>query len=365
MFNGEKPFTMGLYGNDGPELEEAAKKVLEEMKNYPGFVEPDMSFKPGKPEMKLIYDEQKTKQLGISTVISGAEVRAQLEGVTAAKFREKGKEWDIKVRLQDSDRDLKQYFNDVKIPNVNYRLINLNQVAKLVPSEGPSNIQRLNGSRNIDLESDIAPKYGLGKLMDYIQKQMKDKKILKPGMGFRYQGQAEQLNEMNLNLGLAAIFAILFIYLVLASLYESFATPFALLIPLPLAVTGAILALWVAGQSMNIFSDIGIIMLFGIATKNSILLVDYTNQLIEKGMKVKEAIVTAGKTRFRPIIMTSITLVAGTIPVAIGLNEAAKQRASMGWVIVGGVISSTLLTLLVVPSVLSLFLRDKKKDEKI
>jgi predicted RND superfamily exporter protein len=153
-----------------------------------------------------------------------------------------------------------------------------------------------------------------------------------------------------MNMGLAAVLAVLFIYMVLASLYESFATPFTLLLPLPLAITGALLALWLAGQSLNIFSMIGIIMLFGIATKNSILLVDYTKQLVEKGLSLKDGIIEAGKTRLRPIIMTSLTLVAGTIPVAIGLNEAAKQRTAMGWVIVGGVITSTLLTLVVVPS---------------
>ena len=238
----------------------------------------------------------------------------------------------------------------MKVPNVNYRLININQAAKLVASEGPSTIQRSNGLRSIKIESDIGAKYGVGDLMSYINKEMKDKNTLSPGVNYQYQGQGEQFDEMKKNMGLAAVLAILFIYMVLASLYESFATPFTLLLPLPLAITGALLALWLAGQSLNIFSMIGIIMLFGIATKNSILLVDYTKQLMAKGHTLKAGIIEAGKTRLRPIIMTSLTLVAGTIPVAIGLNEAAKQRAAMGWVIVGGVITSTLLTLVVVPA---------------
>ncbi|MFH1074412.1 MAG: efflux RND transporter permease subunit, partial [Candidatus Firestonebacteria bacterium] len=350
MFGGQKPFTMTVTGNEELELEASAKKILGLLENHPGFVEPDMSFKPGKPEMKLIYDEQKTKQLGISTLIAGAEIRAQVEGVTPAKFREQGKEWDIRVRLQDSDRDLKESFSKVKVPNVNYRLININQAAKLVSSEGPSTIQRSNGLRSIKIESDIGSKYGVGDLIGYLNKEIKDKNLLASGMSYRYEGQGEQFEEMSVNMMLAAVLAVLFIYMVLSSLYESFATPFTLLLPLPLAVTGALLALWLAGQSLNIFSIIGIIMLFGIATKNSILLVDYTKQLAEKGLTLKEAIIEAGKTRLRPIIMTSLTLVAGTIPVAIGLNEAAKQRTAMGWVIVGGVITSTLLTLVVVPA---------------
>jgi len=352
MFGGQKPFTMSIAGNDAKELEAAAKKVLELVKKNPGFIEPDMSFKPGKPELKMVYNEQKTKQLGISTLIAGAEIRAQVEGVTPAKFREKGKEWDIRVRLQDSDRDLKEAFHLVKVPNVNYRLVNINQAAKLVPADGPSTVQRSNGLRDIKIEADIGTGYGVGDLMSYLNKEIKEKNMFPPGISYRYQGQGEQFDEMSMNMGLAAVLAVLFIYIVLASLYESFATPFALLIPLPLAVSGALLALWVAGESLNIFSIIGTIMLFGIATKNSILLVDYTKQLMAGGMELKEALVTAGKTRLRPIIMTSLTLVAGTIPVAIGLNEAAKQRTAMGWVIVGGVISSTLLTLVVVPAAL-------------
>jgi len=135
-----------------------------------------------------------------------------------------------------------------------------------------------------------------------------------------------------------------------------------LVFPSAAGTLGTMIALWFANESLNLFSIIGMIMLFGIATKNSILLVDYTNQLIARGMTVTEAIVEAGRTRLRPIVMTSVTLVAGTIPVAIGLTEAAKQRSSMGWVIVGGVISSTLLTLVVVPAVLALFKKDSAKS---
>ncbi len=146
---------------------------------------------------------------------------------------------------------------------------------------------------------------------------------------------------------------ILFIYVVLASLYESFITPFTIMLALPLALCGSFLALFLAGESLNIFSMIGIIMLLGVATKNSILLVDYAHQLTEKGFSRADAIVAAGKTRLRPILMTTMALVAGSIPIAVGLNEAAKQRTSMGVAIVGGLISSTVLTLIVVPAAYS------------
>jgi HAE1 family hydrophobic/amphiphilic exporter-1 len=146
------------------------------------------------------------------------------------------------------------------------------------------------------------------------------------------------------------VFGVLFIFLVLASLYESFVTPLTIMLALPLAFCGSMVALAITQESLNIFSMIGVIMLLGVAVKNSILLVDYANQLIDEGMDRTEAMIKAGKTRLRPILMTSLALIAGTIPIAIGLNEASKQRTSMGIAIIGGLVSSTLLTLVVVPA---------------
>jgi HAE1 family hydrophobic/amphiphilic exporter-1 len=143
---------------------------------------------------------------------------------------------------------------------------------------------------------------------------------------------------------------VLFIFLVLSSLYESFVTPFTIMLALPLAICGSFVGLFLSHESLNIFSMIGIVMLLGVATKNSILLVDYAHQLIESGMSRNDAMIKAGKTRLRPILMTTMALIAGTIPIAIGLNEASRQRTSMGFAIIGGLISSTILTLIVVPA---------------
>jgi HAE1 family hydrophobic/amphiphilic exporter-1 len=151
-------------------------------------------------------------------------------------------------------------------------------------------------------------------------------------------------------MAVASGLGILFIYLVLASLYESFITPFTIMLVLPLAMCGAFFALALTGASLDLFSMIGCIMLLGVATKNSIILVDYTNQQTSNGMSLREAILLAGKNRLRPILMTSFALIAGFIPIAIGLNEASKQRTSMGIALIGGLVSSTLLTLIIVPA---------------
>ncbi len=355
LFGGERPFVVKVFSTDVKALEEGAANVLAAMKRHPGFLEADSSYRSGKPELRLRYREEETKRLGVSTRLAGAELRAQVEGITPVKFREAGDEWNVRVRLQDADREMRRAFPDILIPNLSQRLVALSSVATMENAEGLNTVYRQNSQRMVWLSSDLEKGYGVGDVMEWLKKEIAEKKLLPPGVDFQFEGQGEQFDEMATNMGLAAFLSILFIYLVLASLYESFITPLALLLPLPLAVSGAFIALWLAKESLNIYSVIAVIMLLGIATKNSILLIDYTYQLMDKGKDLAEALIEAGRTRLRPILMTSMALVAGTLPVAIGLNEASKQRTGMGWVIIGGVISSTLLSLVVVPAVLMMF----------
>ena len=190
----------------------------------------------------------------------------------------------------------------------------------------------------------------MGGVMADINKMLKDEIPLPQGVSYAFVGQAENFKELIDSMATAGILAVVFIYLVLASLYESFVTPFTIMLILPLAACGAFFALFITRQSLDINSMIGCILLLGVATKNSILLVDATNQLIAEGVERSQAIARAGKMRLRPILMTTFALIAGMLPVAIGLNEASKQRTSMGIAIIGGLISSTLLSLVVVPA---------------
>jgi HAE1 family hydrophobic/amphiphilic exporter-1 len=170
---------------------------------------------------------------------------------------------------------------------------------------------------------------------------------------YSFSGDSENLQEMLGSMGFAMFLSILFIYLILASLYESFVTPFTILLALPFALCGVGFGLFITGESINIFTILGIFMLIAVACKNSILLIDFTNQLMEQGKSRSEALVEAGKIRLRPILMTTFALIAGTLPVAIGLSEVAKPRTGMGVAIISGLISSTILTLIVVPAVFS------------
>jgi HAE1 family hydrophobic/amphiphilic exporter-1 len=351
---GLRPFNVNIVGSDQAVIEKVATALYDKLKVHPGLKDVDNTYRPGKPEFQVVPDRAKIEKMGINVASVGAELRTQVEGVTPAKFREEGKEYDIRVRLREDQRNLRDGFLETHVPNVNGSLVKLSAVATPVTTTGPAKINRQDRGRYIQISADIAPGGGMGDVINDIHKYFKSGEIeLPPGVTYSFVGQAENFQELASGLVVALTLGILFIFLVLASLYESFVTPFTIMLALPLAVCGAIAALFLTKQSLNIFSNIGIIMLLGVATKNSILLVDYAAQAIQKGKDRATAIIEAGKTRLRPILMTTFALIAGTLPIAMGLNEASRQRVSMGIAIIGGLISSTLLTLIVVPAAFS------------
>ncbi|MFZ9595708.1 MAG: efflux RND transporter permease subunit [Bdellovibrionia bacterium] len=350
---GQRPFNLNIISQNQKELEEVSAQVLAYLKKHPGLKDVDYNFRPGKPEIQFVLKPEQSKALGISSKTLGFELRGQIEGLVPAKYREMGREYDIRVRLEDEQRDLKKGFLETYVPNINFNLVRLSDVAQIFETTGPATINRQDRGRLIQISADIAPGGGMGNVIQDVNELFKTQVKLPMGMRYAFVGQAESFQELGESVAIAMGLGVLFIFLVLASLYESFITPVTIMVALPLAICGSFVALWMTHESLNIFSMIGIIMLLGVATKNSILLVDYTQQLIEQGMDRASALVEAGKTRLRPILMTTMALIAGTLPVAMGLNEASRQRTSMGVAIIGGLISSTLLTLIVVPAIFS------------
>jgi HAE1 family hydrophobic/amphiphilic exporter-1 len=352
---GLRPFSLNIIGSDITVLEKYATKVFNYLKTTGKLTDPDTNFRGGKPEFQIIPDKTRMQALGISSVGLGNELRAQVEGVKAAKFREKGLEYDIRVRLEDDQRNLQDNYAKTVVPNINGKLVRLSDVTIPKDTSGPTKIYRQDRSRYVQISADIAPGAGMGDIIADLEQKFKTDPELKlpEGVTHAFIGQAENFQELADSMVLAMGLGILFIFLVLSSLYESFVTPFTIMLALPLAFSGAFVALAITHQSLNIFSIIGLVMLLGVAAKNSILLVDFSNQQVRAGMTREEAMKLAGKTRLRPILMTTMSLIAGTIPIAIGLNEASKQRTSMGIAIIGGLISSTLLTLVVVPAAYS------------
>lgn len=351
---GQRPLILVIRGTDQKQLEKIGLALQKKLKDHPALLDVDVSFRAGKPEFQVKPEKTQATRLGISTAGIGEELRAQVEGVTPAKYRENGLEYDVRVRLKEDQRNLKQSFRETFVPNLNGSLVPLWRVADPIDAEGPSKISRMDRSRIVQVTADIRPGQGMGDAMKDIDQMLTEGELKLPeGVDYTFIGQAENFKELGESIVFAMGSGVLFIFLVLSSLYESFVTPFTIMLAMPLAICGSFVALAATQQTLDIFSMIGLVMLLGVAVKNSILLVDYAMQLIHEGTERNAAIIKAGRVRLRPILMTTMALIAGTTPIALGLNEASKQRVSMGVAIIGGLISSTVLTLFVVPAAFS------------
>jgi hydrophobe/amphiphile efflux-1 (HAE1) family protein len=348
----QRQFNLNIVGNDLAAVEKYADQVFQKIKTNPALKEVDTSFRTGKPEVQIKVNPARAVETGVSLQSLGFEIHNYIEGSTPATLLANGRDYDVRVRLQDDQRDLMANYNKVGVPNINNQLIPLHLIAQAQPAVGPSEILRENRAKYVQLSADITPGGpGLGGAMKEISKLLSSD--LKPPLGveFAFVGQAERFAELIVNIMVSLGLGVFFIYLVLASLYESFITPFTIMTVIPMAAAGAFAGLFISQTSLDLFSMIGCVTLMGLATKNSILIVDFVRERQHEGMPRYEALLAAGRARLRPILMTSFAMIAGMVPVAIGLNEASKQRTSLGIAIIGGTISSTLLALVMIPSV--------------
>lgn len=347
------PFVLLIKGENLEELAAYSERVIEHLKTIPDLIDIDTDFRTGKPEFQVKLDPVRMQTVGIAAATAGYELRLHVAGDTVGKFYDNGLEYDIRMRLKPEQRDLKSAFLHTKVPNMGSppRMIPLSVFSRGEETLGPQRIDRQDRSRVVVIHANLAPGGAIGNATDLARKIIDTKISPPPGIETAFVGQSEDLRELMQNIIIAFGLALVFIYLVLASLYESFITPITILFAIPPAISGAFFALALTGEMLNIFSMIGIILLMGLVTKNSILLVDYALEGIRAGLSRKDAIYNAGRIRLRPILMTSFAMIAGTIPIALGLNEASKARTAMGIAIIGGLIGSTLITLIVVPAI--------------
>ncbi|OGF45488.1 MAG: hypothetical protein A2452_10970 [Candidatus Firestonebacteria bacterium RIFOXYC2_FULL_39_67] len=347
---GSKSFDMVLTGNDLDELSKIADSLMIKFKNIPGLVDMDCNYKPGKPEFQIKMDPEKTAKFGVQSVSAGMELRGAVDGMLPGKYREKGLEYDIRVLLQEDQRDMSKEFNSMYVPNVNMQLVKLKNIADGELTSGPQKIYKRNRSRYIEITANLDKTGAIGNITSAAKQIMVNEK-LPEGVGYEFTGSSEDFSDLTKNMMIAAVLAVIFVYLILVSLYESLIIPFTIMTALPLSIIGGLLALFVTNQGLDLFGMIGFIMLLGLSAKNSILLVDFTQKLMRRGLSREESLIEAGKTRFRPILMTTVALIAGMLPLALALSEMGSFRKSMGIAVIGGLISSTFLTLIVVPAI--------------
>lgn len=343
-----------VQGGDIEQLERVAHKIASEMKRQGKFVDVDTTFEGGKPEIRVKIDREKAASLGVNTVQVGQAVRSLIGGVDVSKYREGGEDYDIVVRLEPGERKEVQQIGEVKVRSAfGGALVPLSNLASIEPGTGPTQIDRKSRQRQVTVLANLAQGYPLGTAIEDIRKIAAS--VVPPEVTTEFDGQARIMGESFRNMIFSLILAIIIVYMVLASQFESFIHPFTIMVSLPLSLVGALGGLLLAHQTLSIMSMIGIIMLMGLVTKNAILLIDYTNTLRRRdGLDRNEALLKAGPTRLRPILMTTAAMVFGMMPVALSKGYASEMRAPMAVCVIGGLIASTLLTLIVVPVVYSL-----------
>jgi len=347
------PIQINLKGTDLAALSQASDMVLFALRGIGGLVDVNSDNRPPKPEFQIKIDRERASRLGTSTAQIAGAMRSIVDGDIPSKYREGEKLYDIRVRATEDLRYNLERLGRVYLPTLRGGTITLDQVGGLRTVNGPTQIKRSDRTRQIMIGANILRGRPLNEITQKVNSAL-TALTLPRGVTYQFGGQVEQNQKMFASLGLALGLAIIFVYMVLASQFGSFLQPLALMLALPLSIIGAVLGLLLANKLFDMVAFIGLIMLMGLVTKNSILLIDYINQLRRKGLKRFEAIIEAGGTRLRPILMTSLAMILGMIPVAAGLGTSSSFRAAIGYTIIGGLISSTILTLVVVPVVYSL-----------
>ncbi len=347
--------SISVSGSDLDVLSRATDKMVEEMKKINGFVDPDTNADNTKPEFRIAINRQKMAEMGFQVSDLSTAMKTLIGGERVSRFKDGDEQYDIILRLMEKDRNVPELINDIKLQNKAGQLIPISNFIKIDSNVGPTRIERINRERQISVGADLDDKVKpLSEALVDVRKIF-DELNLPPGYKLNSLGQAKIYGETMNNFIMAFALSFVLMYIVLASQFESFLHPITILLTLPLSLPFAIISLLIMGETLNVFSILGLFMLFGIVKKNAILQIDYTNTLRVRGMEIKEAIVKANVTRVRPIIMTTLTLIAGMLPIALGQGPGAASRASMAKVIIGGQFLCLLLTLLVVPVAYYLF----------
>jgi len=342
-----QPVEFNLMGSDYVVLESMAREIMARLEKTGLVVDLDNNFRTGMPEVRIIPDRQAAAARGVTMEDIGRTVNAAMGGVRQGKFTRDGRRYDIRLRLTPEARLLAEDVKTLTVRNSYGELIPLGDVVRLETIKTLQSISRVNRQRSISVTANLAAGASQAKALEQAKKIARE--ILPPGYTFNLEGGSKTFSESFGGLWFAFLLGIVVAYMVLASQFNSFIHPFTVLLALPFSITGALVTLWGANQSLNLYSAIGVILLMGIVKKNSILLVEFMNRKRAEGMPLTEAIMTAAPIRLRPILMTSVATMAAAFPIALGIGTGSETRQPMALAIIGGVFVSTIFTLFVVP----------------
>lgn len=356
------PVQFVLQTSDFEKLKKVLPVFLNEANKNKAFQGVDVNLKFNKPELNIAIDREKANNLGVSVQNVAQTLQLAYSGLRFSYFTMNGKQYQVIGQFDRANRDEPADLSNVYVRNNKNELIQLDNLIQVYEQSTPPQLYHFNRYQSATISAGLAP----GKTIDDGIKAMNDiaKKVLDDSFSTALTGPSRDYSESSSNILFAFLLALLLIYLVLAAQFESFVDPFIIMLTVPLALSGALLSLWYFNQSLNIFSQIGMIMLIGLVTKNGILIVEFANQLREQGKPKAQAILESASSRFRPILMTSLATALGALPIALALGASAKSRMSMGIVVIGGLLFSLILTLFIVPAMYGYLAKKKKRYEK-
>jgi HAE1 family hydrophobic/amphiphilic exporter-1 len=320
---------MSLQGPDIEVLQTYVGQLIDNIKTIPGVVDVNSNYEATQQELRVIVDRVRAADLGVQIDTLASNIRTLVGGqVLNTQFKQGDEQYEVLLRLDEGFRNDPGRLGSLLVPSGTQRVVKLSDVAQLKLDYGPNNIQRYNRQRNIQMNAGLDG-LPLGDAVAAVREKVSELN-LKPGYQLVFSGSARQLAQASNDFSIAILLAVLFIYMVLASQFNSFVHPFTIMTSLPLSLPAGLLVLLMFGMTINIYSAIGMLMLFGIVKKNSILQVDYTNTLREQGMERHQALITASHVRLRPILMTTISIIAGMLPIAFGRGAGCRLARDDG-----------------------------------
>jgi multidrug efflux pump len=340
------------------ELDTAVEALMAKVRAYPGLVNADTDLKLNKPQLKVDINRDKAAQMGVGVDTIGRTLETLLGGREITRFKQAGEQYNVVVQLDPAARAAPQDLTALYVRGREGSLTPLSNLVAVTETVAPKELNHFDRQRAAIISANIAPGYTLGEALAFMDQAAKE--TLPPGTRTTLDGQSREFGESGQTLAITFALALVIIYLVLAAQFESFVSPLIILLTVPLAATGALLALKLTGATLNVYSQIGLVMLVGLITKHGILIVEFANQLRERGKPKVEAVIEAAGLRLRPILMTTAAMVLGAVPLALATGAGAESRSPIGWVIVGGLLLGTLLTLFVIPVAYTLLTRERK-----
>ncbi|MBL8882833.1 MAG: efflux RND transporter permease subunit [Hyphomicrobium sp.] len=339
--------TSGTY----EDLQNYSDTLLDKIRDYPGLESIDTDLKLNTPEIRVEIDRAKVADLGLDVAVVGRTLETLLGGRKVTRFEQNGEQYDVYVQLSPDDRSTPEALSTIFLRNPRGESIQLSNIVSVKESVAPKELKRFNQLRSVTIQANLAPGYTVGDAIAVLENAKRE--ALPATVQTTLSGASREWRDSSNSLAMVFALAIVFIYLVLAAQFESFRDPFIIMLSVPLSMTGALGALWLAGGTLNVYSQIGLVTLVGLITKHGILIVEFANHRQREGVERTQAVLDAAVLRLRPILMTTAAMVLGALPLAIASGAGAESRQQIGWVVVGGMSLGTLLTLFVIPAIYS------------